>query len=139
MRKIILASHHNLAKGMKETLEYIMPNLGDVTTIAAYTANTPVDQEIDSALADLTDTDEAIIFTDLLGGSVNQNFIRYLSLPNIHVITGMNLPVIMACLLPLGEEAIDPENLRQGIKEGREQLIYVNDFLTEQTIDEEDE
>ncbi|MGM0240944.1 PTS sugar transporter subunit IIA [Enterococcus sp. AZ103] len=139
MRKIILASHHNLAKGMKETLEYIMPNLGDVTTIAAYTANTPVDQEIDSALADLTDTDEAIIFTDLLGGSVNQNFIRYLSLPNIHVITGMNLPVIMACLLPLGEEAIDPENLRQGIIEGQEQIIYVNDFLTEQTIDEEDE
>ncbi|MGX2946296.1 PTS sugar transporter subunit IIA [Enterococcus alishanensis] len=139
MRKIILASHHNLAIGMKETLEYIMPNLGDVTTIAAYTTNTPVDQEIDNALADLTDTDEAIIFTDLLGGSVNQNFIRYLSLPNIHVITGMNLPVIMACLLPLGEEVIDPENLRQGIIEGQEQIIYVNDFLTEQTIDEEDE
>lgn len=139
MRKIILASHHNLAIGMKETLEYIMPNLGDVTAIAAYTTNAPVDQEIDNALVDLTDTDEAIIFTDLLGGSVNQNFIRYLSLPNIHVITGMNLPVIMACLLPLGEEAIDPENLRQGIIEGQEQIIYVNDFLTEQTIDEEDE
>lgn len=139
MRKIILASHHNLAVGMKDTLEYIMPTVGEVTTIAAYTTNTPVNEEIDAALADVLEEDEAIIFTDLLGGSVNQNFTKYLAQPNIHLIAGMNLPVIMSCLLPLGDAAIDPEQLRGAIQEGQQQVVYVNDYLAQQTIDEDDE
>ncbi|MHC5250008.1 PTS sugar transporter subunit IIA [Enterococcus sp. LJL90] len=139
MRKIILASHHNLAVGMKDTLEYIMPNVGTITTIAAYTTNTPVDQEIADALADITAADEALIFTDLLGGSVNQNFTKYLNQPNIHVIAGMNLPVIMSCLLPLSDSPIEPAQLRQGVAEGQQQVIYVNDYLAQQTIDEDDE
>ncbi|MEO1771161.1 PTS sugar transporter subunit IIA [Candidatus Enterococcus ferrettii] len=139
MRKIILASHHNLAIGMKDTLEYIIPTVGDITAIAAYTTNMPVNEEIEAALADITEKDEAIIFTDLLGGSVNQNFTKYLTYPNVHLIAGMNLPVIMSCLLPLGDAAIEPEQLRLAIQEGQQQIVYVNDYLTQQTLDEEDE
>ena len=139
MRKIILASHHNLAIGMKDTLEYIIPTVGDITAIAAYTTNLPVNEEIEAALADITEKDEAIIFTDLLGGSVNQNFTKYLTYPNVHLVAGMNLPVIMSCLLPLGDAAIEPEQLRLAIQEGQQQIVYVNDYLAQQTIDEEDE
>lgn len=139
MRKIIIASHHNLAKGMKDTVEYIMPDVGEITAITAYTTNSPVDKEIREVFAGTTEEDEFIIFTDLLGGSVNQNFVKYLSRPNVHLIAGMNLPVIMSCLLSLGNEPLDPIRLRQELEEGRQQIIYVNDLLLKQKNDQEDE
>ncbi|MFR3685903.1 MAG: PTS sugar transporter subunit IIA [Enterococcus sp.] len=94
MRKIIFASHLNFAKGLEETVRFIMPNTAEIIVINAYTQNVPVEEEIGAVLNDLAAEDEALIFTDLLGGSVNQAFVPYLAHPHIHLITGMNLPVI---------------------------------------------
>lgn len=139
MRKIILASHLNFAKGLEETVKFIMPNTTEIITITAYTENIPVEEEIAEHLADLTTDDEAIIFTDLLGGSVNQAFVPYLSKPHIHVITGMNLPVIMTVLLGLTDDYADQAYFEKAVAEGREQILYVNSYLSEQMLDEEDE
>ncbi|EOH75281.1 MULTISPECIES: PTS sugar transporter subunit IIA [Enterococcus] len=139
MRKIILASHLNFAKGLEETVKFIMPNTTEIITITAYTENIPVEEEIAEHLADLTTDDEAIIFTDLLGGSVNQAFVPYLSKPHIHVITGMNLPVIMTVLLGLTDDYADQAYFEKAVTEGREQILYVNSYLSEQMLDEEDE
>ncbi|MDO4680236.1 MAG: PTS N-acetylglucosamine transporter subunit IIBC [Aerococcus sp.] len=139
MRKIIIASHHQLASGMVDTLNYIMPNIQNITAIDAYMDNTPVEDAIKESLNDLSATDEALIFTDLLGGSVNQAFVPYLSKGNIHVVTGMNLPVIMTLLLALGGTPIEPAQIQTAIEESQTQLLYVNDFIKEQAMDEEDE
>lgn len=139
MRKIIFASHLNFAKGLEETVKFIMPNTAEIITISAYTRNIPVEEEISSVLNDLTAEDEAIIFTDLLGGSVNQAFVPYLSHPHIHLITGMNLPVIMTVLLGLNDDYIDASYLEKAIIEGQQQMLYVNSYLIEQGLDEEDE
>ncbi|WP_270325532.1 PTS sugar transporter subunit IIA [Enterococcus malodoratus] len=139
MRKIILASHLNFAKGLEETVKFIMLNTTEIITITAYTENIPVEEEIAEHLADLTTDDEAIIFTDLLGGSVNQAFVPYLSKPHIHVITGMNLPVIMTVLLGLTDDYADQAYFEKAVTEGREQILYVNSYLSEQMLDEEDE
>lgn len=140
MRKIILASHHKMAEGIKDTLAYIMPNNGEIIAINAYLDNTPVESEIESVLATVTDQDEVLVFTDLLGGSVNQAFSKYLTQSNIQLITGMNLPVIMTILLSAGSEKVTPQLIEQAITEGREQLIYVNQYVKEQVqLDEEDE
>lgn len=139
MRKIIFASHHHLASGLKDTLEYIMPNSEEITAISAYTTNQPVETEIKEALSEVTAEDEAIIFTDLLGGSVNQAFIRYLASDNIHVITGMNLPVILTLLVGLTDEKVTKEQIHYAIHEGKDQLLYVNDYSKNLTLDEDDE
>ncbi|MDO4670423.1 MAG: PTS N-acetylglucosamine transporter subunit IIBC [Aerococcus sp.] len=141
MRKIILASHHRLASGMADTLAYIMPTVTNVVAIDAYMDNQPVIDQIAEVLADLTEKDEAIIFTDLLGGSVNQAFVPYASQKNIHLITGMNLPVIMTLLLALDDDPVQPDQIQYAINEGQSQLINVKDFLAKQAeaLDEEDE
>ncbi|MBX8936857.1 PTS sugar transporter subunit IIA [Enterococcus gilvus] len=139
MRKIIFASHLNFAKGLEETVKFIMPNSAEIVTITAYTQNIPVEEEIAAHLADLTEEDEAIIFTDLLGGSVNQAFVPYLSKSHVHVITGMNLPLIITVLLGLGDEYVEPVFLEKAIQEGQEQIIYVNSYLAAQGPDDEDE
>lgn len=139
MRKIIVASHDNLAKGIKDTINYIMPNTLDIVAISAYTDNVPVELEIEKAIGEITEEDEVLVFTDLLGGSVNQGFIPYISRENVHVITGVNLPVILTLLLSLNEEKIKQQQIELAISEGQQQIIYVNNHLKEQHLDEEDE
>lgn len=140
MKKIIIASHHQLAQGFKETINYIIPEINaEIIAITAYTNNLPVEKEISDALSESAFEDEIIVFTDLLGGSVNQAFASYLSRPHFHVIAGMNLPIIMTILLTLNEENTSPEHLRQSIQEAQEQIVYVNDFFAKQALDEEDE
>ncbi|GAW64036.1 PTS family mannose fructose sorbose porter component IIA [Ligilactobacillus acidipiscis DSM 15836] len=140
MRKIIFASHHRLASGMKDTLNYIAPNAANVTAIDAYMTNTPVEKEIDDALktVDLKN-DEVLVFTDMMGGSVNQNFIKYISYPHFHIIAGMSLPLVLTIILALPEGFIDPEQLRNSIEEAKEQVFYVNDKAKDMAIDEDDE
>ncbi len=40
----------------------------------------------------LCDDEELIVTTDIFGGSVNNEFMKYLSKSNIHLIAGVNLP-----------------------------------------------
>lgn len=66
MRKIIFASHHRFADGLKDTFDYIAPNVADVTAISAYVDNVPVAEAIKQALTGLDlSKDEVLVFTDL--------------------------------------------------------------------------
>ncbi len=139
MRKIIIASHHNLAKGLKDTINYIVPNTFDMIAISAYVNNDPIETEVKKALDDIGVGDEAIVFTDLLGGSVNQAFVPHLLQDNIHVITGMNVPLILTLLLSLNDQKVSKEQIQHAITDSQKQIIYVNDYIKEQSIDEDDE
>lgn len=101
MRKIVLASHHLLADGLKDTIQYLMPTLTDIKSVSAYMDNVPVEKQLKEALGEINEDDEYIIFTDMLGGSVNQEAVKYLQYPNVYVITGMNLPIVLSVCLSL--------------------------------------
>ncbi|KAA9001262.1 PTS N-acetylglucosamine transporter subunit IIBC [Affinibrenneria salicis] len=140
MRKIIIASHHRLAQGLKDTLNYVVPNAADIIAIAAYVTNTPIDEEIQASLHDVTDQDEVIVFTDILGGSVNQAFAKFVNHPHFHVITGTNLPVIMSIMLEIDDGYTSADVIKDAVNNAKEELIYVNDFIVAQSnSDEEDE
>ncbi|SRR5699024_5506147 len=137
MVKVIIASHHKLADGMGDTLKYLVPSLTDIETISAYLDNEPIDSAVEAALGHCQDTEDVVVFTDLLGGSVNQEFVRQLK-PNVHVIAGMNLPIIMTLLLQLENQPLSEELITQSIEEAKNQIIYVNQFLKE-SVDDLDE
>lgn len=137
MVKVIIASHHKLADGMGDTLKYLVPSLTDIETISAYLDNEPIDSVVEAALGHCQDTEDVVVFTDLLGGSVNQEFVRQLK-PNVHVIAGMNLPIIMTLLLQLENQPLSEELITQSIEEAKNQIIYVNQFLKE-SVDDLDE
>lgn len=137
MVKVIIASHHKLADGMGDTLKYLVPSLTDIETISAYLDNEPIDSAVEAALGRYQDTEDVVVFTDLLGGSVNQEFVRQLK-PNVHVIAGMNLPIIMTLLLQLENQPLSEELITQSIEEAKNQIIYVNQFLKE-SVDDLDE
>ena len=135
MVKVIIASHHKLADGMGDTLKYLVPSLTDIETISAYLDNEPIDSAVEAALGRCQE--DVVVFTDLLGGSVNQEFVRQLK-PNVHVIAGMNLPIIMTLLLQLENQPLSEELITQSIEEAKNQIIYVNQFLKE-SVDDLDE
>lgn len=139
MKKIIIASHQYLAQGLKSTLEYIVPNTVEVIDINAYIENISVENQILTSLEQCNEEEQIFVFTDLLGGSVNQEFINKISKYNIELIAGANLPIIMTIVLSLGEQDLSKDEIRVAIEEARNQLVYVNDLLSTQEIDEDDE
>ena len=139
MKKIIIATHHNLAKGLKDTLNYISPNTAEIIDVNAYVDDENLETTIDNALKEFSTDEQIFVFTDMVGGSVNQEFAKRLSEYNIELISGVNLPIALSLILSLGDEDISSEMIRQTIEEARQQLVYVNDSLVNQSMDDEDE
>ena len=53
MRKIVLASHHLLADGLKDTIQYLMSTLTDIKSVSAYMDNVPVEKQLKEALGEI--------------------------------------------------------------------------------------
>ncbi|WP_262393574.1 PTS sugar transporter subunit IIA [Sporolactobacillus inulinus] len=71
----------------------------------------------------VSEDDEAIIFTDLLGGSVNQKVTLCAQKHHAFIIAGFNLPIILEVLfLP---EPITKEVLNQKIETCRQAMVLV--------------
>ncbi|MGX7104427.1 MULTISPECIES: PTS sugar transporter subunit IIA [Globicatella] len=139
MKKIIIATHHKLAKGFKHTLDYIIPNTVDIIDINAYVENESVENQIIDTLKDFSKEEQIFVFTDLLGGSVNQEFTKLLSEYNIELIAGANLPIIMSVILRLNDNDLAHNDISNLIEESKNQIVYVNDILENQEFDEDDE
>ncbi|WP_288771496.1 hypothetical protein [uncultured Sneathia sp.] len=139
MKKIIVASHHKLANGFKNTLEYILPNTVEIIDISAYLENVSVDKQIDEVLSNFTKEEQIFVFTDIPGGSVNQAFIRRLNDYNIELISGTNLSILISIATQLWEKNIDKDTIREEIINAASEIVYVNDKLASQSLDEDDE
>lgn len=94
--KIVLASHSNLAQGMKDTAEFIMGKQENLSAITAY-----VDEKVDfsaqlRALISEMAEEPIIFISDLLGGSVNRVITETIAgKENQFLIAGMNLPLVL--------------------------------------------
>lgn len=139
MVQIILASHGDLAKGMKDTLGMI---IGDVSMIEAFSSYRNEDVNIREVVEEIIkekyiETD-IFIFTDILGGSVNTEMMSLIKeYPKIHVISGMNLPIVISVATQM--EQISDSLLQQIIQESKQGIIDCNKLLNEfKDIQEED-
>ena len=140
MRKIILASHHLMAEGLQDTLQYIGSSLDHIEAVCAYMDNIPVEQQLKNAIGKIDKNDEYIIFTDMLGGSVNQEAIKYLQYPNVYIITGMSLPIVLSIVLSLSSyDKVDETVIRSAIEDAKQQTVFVNDVVRNLEADDEDE
>ena len=138
MRRFIFASHHKLAYGLKDTVDFLT---GATKTI--YDINTYLDDEtkdIDTVVAELfasfDDEDEVVVLVDMMGGSVYQKFYPYMS-DKVHVICGMNLPMALSLVLVPEDECLTSEKVEQVLMDCKYQLVYVNKMAA--SVDEDDE
>ncbi|MEO1770057.1 PTS sugar transporter subunit IIA [Candidatus Enterococcus ferrettii] len=138
MKKLLIASHGDLAKGMLSSIEMITGSTAGITTINAYQEAVDLDSELTAFIHSLKEEDEVFVFTDLYGGSVNQKiterFIR--EKQGIRIVSGFNFPVILEILL--GPESIDSALLVGMIEKARNEL-QVNVLDPQQAVDDSEE
>ena len=107
MRRYIIASHHLLAHGLKDTLNFLT-SMDGIIDISAY-------------------MDDIVMMTDMLGGSVNQQFCPYVN-DHRHLICGINLPCALSLVLQPQDMPLTAETIRTIVEESRSHLIYVNEY-----------
>lgn len=131
MTQIILASHGNLAKGMKDTLNMI---IGDVSMVEAFSSyrdeDVSIREAVEAVVKEKYDEGDIFILTDILGGSVNTEMMSLIKkYPKIHVISGMNLPVVIS--LATQTNKISEKLLQEIIEESQHGVVDCNKLLNE--------
>lgn len=137
MRRFIFASHHKLAYGLKDTVDFLTGATKTIYDINAYLDDETKD--IDTVVAELfasfDDEDEVVVLVDMMGGSVYQKFYPYMS-DKVHVICGMNLPMALSLVLVPEDECLTSEKVEQVLMDCKNQLVYVNKMAA--SVDEDD-
>lgn len=135
MRHFILASHGTFSRGIYNSVQIILGEQPNTHIITAYVEEgQDVNDLIEESLKDIPDTDPVIVCTDVFGGSVNNEWMKRLSRPNTHLITGMNLELLMNVFMRQDD---DIENMiRQSVQEAKDGLIYCNDLLSNDNEEE---
>ena len=129
-RKFLIATHGAFAKGVKSALDMIAGEMENISLIQAYLDESrSVEEELSDVLSTLSDTDELVIFTDLLGGSVNNIMLRNALRDNVHIVSGFNLPLLIEIVLA---DADTPaiEIIEEAINNAKQQMVYVNKLIT---------
>ncbi len=113
MKRILLASHGKLALGLKDTLELFIGKSDLIVAVGAYVDSTSHYIEEIQKFIDSADDDGAIIFTDIYGGSVNQQVTRMVLAAGkkIPIVTSMNLPIVLS--VALSEEEMTSAAIEQ--------------------------
>lgn len=138
MIHIVLASHGRLAASMKESIGLIMGNTDAITAICAYCEpEEALGDQIDRAFARFLPEDTVVVVTDVFGGSVNNEFMKYVGRDRLYLIAGMNLPLVIQ-LVTMGQQEDMGTALKEILEEARKGMVYCNTLLTECQADEED-
>lgn len=110
MKKLILASHGSLARGMKSALNMIAGENNQVKdfNLDNYASPDEIEKEIEEMILE-DKKNEYIIITDIKGGSVCTAASHLCRYDNVNLVTTMSLPIVLEVALKLEseEKAID--------------------------------
>ncbi|SKA79032.1 PTS system, mannose-specific IIA component/PTS system, fructoselysine and glucoselysine-specific IIA component [Clostridium sp. USBA 49] len=138
MNQVILASHGKLAQGMKDTLNMIVGNLETVQAFSSYRDEEKnIKESIEKAIKNNYGKNDIYILTDILGGSVNNDVMSLLKdYPKLHIIAGMNLPLVISIAI---SENISNKTLEQFIKESQQAIVDCNKLINKNLNKKEEE
>ena len=97
MVKIFLCSHGHMASGMASSIEILTGNKDALTVFDAYIPgeNDTVAKHIDDFFASCEEEDTKLLLSDMVGGSVCQETMKYMDRKNTFVISGVNLSLLL--------------------------------------------
>lgn len=99
MTKIVIATHGDLAKGLKMSTEFILGKQKNLFAICAYTTECPDFHKVVKNLITEYDQEDIIFGTDIVGGSVNNDLQEFIAEnKRLHLVAGINLPFLIQFL-----------------------------------------
>lgn len=140
MRKLLIATHGHFAAGIKETMDFILGDTTNTEVICAYVeSGFDMNKEVERVISNLDNNDELIVFVDLIGGSVSNAFSTRISDSRIHLISGVNVPMLIEIATSLDSEDDIRSIIESSIHSGREGINYVNDIIKQASESEEED
>lgn len=124
MFRIFLASHAHLASGMKSSIALFARADGKLTTYDAYVddADGGLRAALDEFFDSLEEDEDALLLSDLFGGSVNNTMVEYTLRPRTRLVAGVNLALLLE-LMAL--DALNDDALSNAIGRARESMREV--------------
>jgi len=135
-RKFLIATHGHFASGIKSSLDIIIGQTDNVYLIEAYVnENKGIDGDVEAVLQALDKDDELIVFTDLLGGSITNQVVRFTQgRDKVHIVSGFNLALLIEVLMADISTPV-AEVIESAITNAREQVAYVTGLMTASSED----
>lgn len=125
MRKILIASHGHVASGMKSAVKILTGDVSSLTAVDFYVDESDQTPVVEAFINSVGPEDDAVIFTDLLGGSVcNKVLTLQPEKHGITHVTGFNLIAVLGCLL--SDEPLTPAVVDEVIATASEQLQRIS-------------
>ncbi|CAM3695043.1 PTS sugar transporter subunit IIA [Erysipelothrix urinaevulpis] len=132
--QILLASHGKLASGLLSSVEIILGKQDSISVIDAYTTdNYDLEKEITSFFN--KNQKPCVVVTDILGGSVHTKLKELKEEYQYHLLTGMNLALVLNLALKLETMSIE-DALSESCEEAKQSICIDTDVALE--IEDED-
>lgn len=136
MKKILIATHGAFAAGIKSSVDIIVGPQKNLDTFCAYLdGETTITERVKNYMEGCCEEDELIIVTDMFGGSVNNEFMKYISRPNIHLIAGLNLPLLLELILNQEDDTI--QLIQNAMLNSNDFIVYCNTAINNKVKEEE--
>jgi fructoselysine and glucoselysine-specific PTS system IIA component len=131
MRKFLITAHGSFASGIKSSLDIIIGETENVFVIDAYVdGNKSIEVELIKIMEEIKPEDELIVFSDLMGGSITNQVLRFALKKNVHIVSGMNLPLLIDLIMADTDLPIT-DTIENSLKAAREQVVYVNKLINQ--------
>lgn len=118
-KKIILVSHGKLSEGMLHSVQMIVGEHPDLSCMGMLPGEhyQPMVDAVERLLRENPDT-QYLVVADLLGGSVCNGMMTLAGYPNMTLIAGMNMGLVINLLLAPG--CLTDEEIDEKIREAKE-------------------
>ncbi|WP_077601627.1 PTS sugar transporter subunit IIA [Oceanobacillus sojae] len=136
-RKLVLASHGEFASGILSSLELICGKNSNIITLDAYlTANYDLASEVEQLMIE-NQGKELIVITDIFGGSVNNEFLKYIYTPNFYLASGMNLPWLIEIVTQFIAAKSIPALIKDSLNNSKEMIQFCNETIHKESEEED--
>lgn len=129
--KILCMSHGTMAQGVVQSAKMIV---GDVKFLDYINAYVDGNDDIEKKTVDYLNQNRGqtiIVCTDIFGGSVNNNWMKYLNKEgNLYLIAGLSLPLIIELVLKIEQKSQDNINkiIKRSIKSAKDSVKFCNEL-----------
>lgn len=127
--KVIMATHGYLADGFAGVIKMIVGEMENLETLCCYMDE---DFDLDETIGKIMErhdfeTYNLVVCTDIMGGSVNNGFVKWMEKYPFHLVTNTNLAFLIDLLLTA--DNIDFDILKAKIQNPQAAVSYVNDHV----------
>jgi fructoselysine and glucoselysine-specific PTS system IIA component len=133
--KILIATHGKFAEGIKDSLQMITGIYDDIEAICAYSQKDIDYRDLIESKVKEHDysTSNLLVITDLVGGSVNNEFMKYIKDYPFYLVGGLNLGLLLE--LVMQKDDLNEKFIRSCCRNSEKFIVFCNDCLEDKYVE----